>query len=216
MRLTKVPRYSASELERRAEELLRARCGWPPPIPVDIDFLVDQQPGVLLDILPGLRTVCGAAGLVRYEPEKDCLRVIVDAEVADHPSASFYRFTVAEEFAHVLLHRDIMTQVRNVEDLAALHTWSGYHEIDRNAKRLAAALLMPTITVSARARTLYTDLVKAAGFGDPAAIQAHLEERLARLHGVSAAAMRHRLKEWPLRITQKVERATQERLTVLE
>lgn len=55
MKLSRVPRYSVTELERRAEELLRAHCGWPSPIPVDIEFLVDQEPGVLLDILPGLQ-----------------------------------------------------------------------------------------------------------------------------------------------------------------
>jgi IrrE N-terminal-like domain len=216
VRLTRVPKYAVGELERRAEHLLKTRCGWPPAIPVDIEALVDQELGVLLDILPGLQDRCGVAGLARYESETDTMRLIIDAEVADHPAASFYRFTVAEELAHVLLHREIMAQVQTMEDLLTLHAWRGYHEIDRNAKRLAAALLMPTITVSERARILYTDLVKAAGFRDPAAIQAHLEERLARLHGVSAAAMRHRLREWPLRITQKVERAMQERLTVLE
>jgi len=216
VRLTKVPRYSAAELERRAEELLRRCCGWPPSIPVDIEFLVAEEPGVLLDILPALQDMCGVAGLARYEPETDTMRIIIDAEVADHPSASFYRFTVAEEFAHVLLHRDIMIQVRTLEDLLALHAWRDYPEIDRNAKRLAAALLMPTITVAQEARHLYPLLVKAAGFGDQAALQAHLEERLARLHGVSASAMRHRLREWPLRITQKVERAMQQRMTILE
>jgi Zn-dependent peptidase ImmA (M78 family) len=183
---------------------------------VDIEFLVAEEPGVLLDILPGLQDMCGVAGLARYEPQTDMMRIIIDAEVADHPSASFYRFTVAEEFAHVLLHRDIMVQIRTLEDLLALHAWRNYHEIDRNAKRFAAALLMPTITVAQEARRLYPLLVKAAGFGDLAALQAHLEERLARFHGVSASAMRHRLKEWPLRITQKVERAMQQRLTILE
>ena len=216
MRLTRVPRYTVTELEQRAEALLRDRCGWPPPIPVDIELLVDLEAGVVLDILPGLQDLCGVAGLVRYEPKQGRMRIVIDADTADHPSASFYRFTVAEEFAHVLLHRDIMTQIRTAEDLIALHTWSGYHEIDRNAKRLAAALLMPTITVSREARALYPQLVKAVGFGDPAAVEAHLAERLARLHGVSAAAMRHRLKEWPLRIIQKVERAMRQRFTILE
>ncbi|MBI2000923.1 MAG: ImmA/IrrE family metallo-endopeptidase [candidate division NC10 bacterium] len=205
-----------AELERRAEELLRSRCGWPPAIPVDIETLVDQEPRVLLDILPGLQKLCGIAGHVRYEPETDTLRLIIDAEVADHPAASFYRFTVAEELAHVLLHRAIVAQVRTLKDSLALHAWRGYHEIDRNAKRLAAALLMPTISVAQEARRLYPDLVKVAGFGDPSAVQAHLEERLARLHAVSASAMRNRLKEWPLRLTQKIERAMRERLTVLE
>ena len=75
---------------------------------------------------------------------------------------------------------------------------------------------MPTITVSREARILYPQLVKTVGVGDPAAVEAHLAERLARLHGVSAAAMRHRLQEWPLRIIQKVQRAMRERLTILE
>ncbi|MEI8189409.1 MAG: ImmA/IrrE family metallo-endopeptidase [candidate division NC10 bacterium] len=216
MRLTRIPRYTVPELEQRAEALVRSRCDWPPDLPIDIEFLVDQEPGTLLDILPGLRETCGVAGLVRYEPETDRMRVIIDAEVADHPSASFYRFTVAEEFAHILLHRDIMAQVRTTEDLEELHAWTGYSVIDRNAKRLAAALLMPTITVSVQVRTLYAQLVEVAGFGDHAAILAHLEERLARLHAVSAAAMRNRLKEWPLKITQKVDRAMKEQFTVLE
>ena len=216
MRLTKVPKYSVAELERRAEQLLRDACGWPPSIPVDIESLVDREPGVLLDILPGLQTVCGVVGIARYESDTDTMRILIDADVADHPSGSFYRFTVAEEFAHVLLHRNIMAQVQTLEDLLALHAWRGYHEIDRNAKRLAAALLMPTITVSREARALYPQLVKAVGFGDPAAVEAHLAERLARLHAVSAAAMRNRLKEWPLRITQKVEGAMRERLMSLE
>jgi len=216
VRLTKVPRYGASELERRAETLLRDACGWPPSIPVDIESVVDRNPGVLLDILPGLQQRYGVVGIARYESGTDTMRILIDADVADHPSGNFYRFTVAEEFAHVLLHRDIIAQVQSLKDLLALQAWKGYHEIDRSAKRLAAALLMPTITVSREARAVYPQLVKAAGFGDPAAVQAHLTERLARLHAVSATAMRHRLKEWPLRITQKVERAMRERLMSLE
>lgn len=77
MRLTKIPRYSAAELERRAEELLRSRCGWPPAIPVDIEALVDQEPGVVLDILPGLKEICGVAGLARYESRTDTMRLIM-------------------------------------------------------------------------------------------------------------------------------------------
>ncbi len=116
MRLTKVPKHSAAELERREEQLLRDACGWPPSIPVDIESLVDRDPGVLLDILPGLQALCGVVGIARYESD----------------------------------------------------------------------------------------------------VEAHLAERLARLHAVSAAAMRYRLKEWPLRIAQKIERAMRERLMSLE
>lgn len=205
MKLAKIPQYTAAELERRAEALLRERCGWPPQIPVDIELLVDREPGVLLDILPGLQSVCGVAGLVRYEQKTDRMRLIIDADVADHPSASFYRFTVAEEFAHVILHREIMAQVQTGADLGELHAWEGYREIDWNAKRLAAALLMPSISVAQEAGRLYPSLVKEFGFANQGQLLATLAERLARLHSVSPQSMRKRLREWPLRITQRVE-----------
>lgn len=216
MRFPAARAYLAGELERRAEEVLRARLPWPPPIPVEIEVLVEQEPGVLLDVLQGLKGQCGVIGLVRHEPEANLLRVLIDADVADHPSAHFYRFTVAEEFAHILLHREIMTQIRNAADLAALHDWGGYATIDRNAKRLAAALLMPAVTVSREARALYQQLVGKIGFKDQETVHAQLVKQLARDCLVSAAAMRHRLKEWPLRITQKVERAMRQQLDFLE
>ena len=59
---------------------------------MDIELLVDREPGMLLDILPGLQQVAGVAGFVRYEPKIKNFRLIIDAEVADHPAASFYRY----------------------------------------------------------------------------------------------------------------------------
>ena len=216
IKFTGVQKYTVAQLEQRGEAILKQRCGWPPEIPVDIELLVDREPGMLLDILPGIQQVAGVAGLVRYEPKVKNFRLIIDAEVADHPAASFYRFTVAEEFAHVILHRQVMEQVSTLEDLNSLHEWSGYADVDWNAKRLAAALLMPTITVAREVRTLYPKLVEEFGFARPAELSAKLQERLARVHGVSVQAMRKRLKEWPLRIAQKVEQAMRNRLTFLQ
>ena len=138
IKFTGIPKYTVAQLEQRAELLLKQRCGWPPEIPLDIEFLVEREPGMLLDILPGLQQIGGVAGFVRFESKIKNFRVIIDADVADHPAASFYRFTVADEFAHVMLH------------------------------------------------------------------------------GVSVQAMRKRLKEWPLRIAQKVEQAMRNRLTFLQ
>jgi hypothetical protein len=216
IRFTGVQKYTVAQLEQRAEFLLTQRCGWPPDLPVDIASLVDREPGMLLDILPGLQRVAAVAGFVRYEPHLKNLRLIIDADVADHPAASFYRFTVAEEFAHILLHRQVMEQVGTLEDLQSLHEWSGYEAIDWNAKRLAAALLMPTIPVAREARTLYPKLVDRFGFARPAELAAKMQERLARLHCVSVQAMRKRLKEWPRRTAQKVEQAMRDRITFLQ
>ena len=130
IKFTGIPKYTVAQLEQRAELLLKQRCGWPPEIPVDIELLVEREPGMLLDILPGLQEIAGVAGFVRYESKIKNFRLIIDADVADHPAASFYRFTVAEEFAHVMLHRQVMDQVSTLDDLNSLHEWSGYSEID--------------------------------------------------------------------------------------
>lgn len=50
----------------------------------------------------------------------------------------------------------------------------------------------------------------------PEAVQAHLAEQFAWRCQVSGHGMRDRLREWPLRITQKVERAMRHRLGFLE
>ena len=55
IKFTGVQKYTVAQLEQRAELLLKQRCGWPPEIPVDVELLVDREPGMLLDILPGLR-----------------------------------------------------------------------------------------------------------------------------------------------------------------
>jgi len=55
IRFTGMQKYTVAQLEQRGELLLKERCGWPPEIPVDIELVVDREPGMLLDILPGLQ-----------------------------------------------------------------------------------------------------------------------------------------------------------------
>lgn len=69
IKFTGVQKYTAAQLEQRGEMLLKQRFGWPPEIPVDIELMVDREPGLLLDILPGLQEIAGVAGFVRYEPK---------------------------------------------------------------------------------------------------------------------------------------------------
>ncbi len=209
-----IRQYPVGELERRAFILLRERCKPAITVPVDIDFLVEQEPGMDLDIWPGLMDSYQVAGLVCKEPS-GIFVIYIDARIADaHPN--FYRFTVAEELAHIHLHRGILEEVKSFGDSAALQESNEYHRLDRNAKRFAAALLMPSTHLPSDANRLYKQLVRNAGYRDPIAVEKYLVDRLSRQYEVSAQAMRHRLGEWPINIMDKMKKAMRDRVDRLD
>jgi hypothetical protein len=209
-----IPTYHIPRLEQIARELLSER--WPSlTIPVDIDYIVEQEPETVLDFLPGLRQVHGVAGAVVSHPEESRFTILVDGGVADG-NLYFYRFTVAEEFAHLKLHRKVLEQVASLEDVIKLHEWDGYHELDRNAKWLASALLIPPAPVLEDARQLYPDMVRAVGFANPDAVKVYVVDRLSRRYLVSPPAMRYRLQRWPVDVMKKIDAAMREQLDFLQ
>lgn len=211
-----VPTYTVSQLERKARDLLERRLSLPITIPVDIDYLLEQEPGVLLDYIPGIRDRFGVAGLV-YQEGRQRFRVIIDAEIADSVRyQNFYRFTVAEELGHIRLHRRIIEQITDLETAMTLHEQLEYETMDRNAKRFAAAILMPSEYVLQDSRELYPKLVKVAGFRDREAIKGHMANLLSKKYQVSMEAMSHRLNEWPIKVYEKIDVAMREKLDFLD
>lgn len=74
-----------------------------------------------------------------------------------------YRFTLAEEVAHYILHRSLYTGCKNLEEHLAIYeslSDSTYKRMDRNAKYLAAAILMPSVTYEKLAFDIYGRLDK--------------------------------------------------------
>lgn len=67
--------------------------------------------------------------------------IIIEVRLADKPDKGRYRFTVAHELAHWLLHKS-----KIIESEAAL-TESGNSEMERQADYMASALLMPINSV---------------------------------------------------------------------
>ncbi len=214
MNFDEIPTYKVTELERKAIRILGERCRPSITIPVDIDLLVEQEPGVLLDIKPGLLERYSIAGMV-VRKDDGTFEVLIEEFIADH-RPNFYRFTVAEEFAHIILHRSILEKVTDIETAISLLEWKGYDEIDRNAKRFAAALLMPSRQLIEDARELYPQLVGLAGFNNPDAIKARLASNLSKKYLVSAEAMRHRLGEWPIQTMKKIDDAMREKFDFLD
>ncbi len=199
------PQYQISELERIARQLLEERFSEGVSIPVDIDYLAESEPGVSLDIMLGLRHTFGIAGAVVVHPEERRLTILIDQSVADG-NAAFYRFTLAEEFSHLVLHRSILEQIKTVEDAARLHASPDYYDhLDRNAKWLASALLMPERCLREDSSTLFTRL--RAVIPDEQALAYKLTIRLAQRYNVSQLAMSHRLRNWPLNIYEAIHQA---------
>jgi hypothetical protein len=208
-----VPRYGLPKLESLAQVLLRER--WPTlAIPVDIDYLTEQEPGVILDTERGLRDRSGVLGATVYHPEEDRFTVKIDEAVADG-NPGFYRFTVAEELGHVRLHRVILRRVQTMEDAVALQASDDYQFMDRNAKWFASALLMPRNPLLQDAKQVYAGLVKQHGFGRPELIRRALVIRLGQRYVVNVSPMEYRLQRWPLEVLKMVSHALESKMNSL-
>lgn len=211
MDFTNVLEYSIHKIESLSHRFLLEKFGPIISIPVDIDFLLEQEPDVVLDYKTNLKDR-GVFGVI-YK-EKGSFKIIIDEWIADK-RPNLYRFTVAEELGHLRLHRPLLGQINSIEEAIKLQDWKGYGRIDRNAKRFAAAILMPSPYIEKDSEYIYKELVGRAGFGDPNAIMEYLVDRLRRKYEVSFEAMQHRLGEWPMRITERVQLAMKEGLDFL-
>jgi hypothetical protein len=199
------PRYNLPQLEAIAGQILQKRFPAGPTIPVDIDFIVESEPGVTLDVAPGLRAACGIAGAVLAHPKESRFTIVIDEAVADG-NATFYRFTVAEEYAHLVLHRGILERVESIDDVVQLHKSDEYYKVlDRNAKWLAGSILMPTNALRRDAQIRFAELRK-RGLGEEE-LASKMTIQLAQHYNVSRMTMAYRLTDWPLSIVAAVRQA---------
>ncbi len=210
-----LPVYPVAELERKAESFLKAAVG-NIAIPIDVEFLVESRDDADLDFYPGLKPNHGVLGAVFLDLETRRFLVVVDDKLADDASQrNRYRMTVAEELAHLVLHGDIIRQMSDVDDFKRLQNHRDWNKIEGNARRFAAAILMPGSVLTVEANAVYAELVKVAGYDNFDAIQKFLTTRLADRFKVSFQTMGIRLKEWPMKIMEKVKASMDARLDYL-
>lgn len=199
----RLPTYSVRQLEAKALEFLGEEVSEPP---VDIEHLLESREVADLDVWPKLRANHGILGAVCLDLKSNRLTVFIDDDLADrYVHRNIYRITVAEELAHILLHREVIEAVRSVHDFRELHRHPQWHGIDSEAKRLGAALLMPAPAIEEYAEIFYGRMVRQVGYQNPAAIKKQLPPVLADRFQVSPNAMNRRLKEWPMKIYDKVD-----------
>jgi Zn-dependent peptidase ImmA (M78 family) len=208
--------YTVSELERIAHDFLRSTAR-PVDIPIDVDYLVEQLPGVDLDHYPCLRDNHQLDGMVGVDRETGEIIIYIDENLATSETLlRRYRMTVAEELAHLILHRKAIEAVVTPQNFYELRKLPSWYEYERNAKKLASMILMPYEFVLDYSRKLYNKFVEQAGFGNPLAIKNFLAAKLADIFEVSVQAMTNRLNEWPIKIFDKIDLAMKDGLGFLE
>jgi hypothetical protein len=210
----RVPTYNVAEIEAKAADLLRQTFPSGLELSIDVEHVLESVPNVFFDLWPGLRGNHQVEGMVCRDTATGELCVYVDDDLADN-NPNRYRMTVAEELGHVILHRAVIDKVTSPEDFCELQRHDKWREMDRNAKRFAAALLMPADKLLEQARDWYPRLISVAGFNNPDAVINQLISKLAKHFEVSLQAMGYRFNEWPAKLREKIVAAMQDKLNYI-
>lgn len=135
--------YSYEELRRIAADFL---CRHNPvgSIPVPIDTIIEFGFGIDIIPLPGFLQVHEVDAFL----SRDCTSIAIDEGVFNQRSPNRYRFSLAHELAHVVLHEDIYAQFQfsNVEEwkeeIAAIPD-TDYNRLEWQANNFAGLVLVP-------------------------------------------------------------------------
>ena len=130
----KLPTYTVRQLEDRASKFLSQHFGQSVPVPVDIDLLVERE-GIDLDEWPKLRTNHGIEGGVWRDVESGQLYIYIAEELmADESPRGYgrYRMTVAEELAHIHLHRQVIEQIDSPDGFRELHNHKQWGDVEQS------------------------------------------------------------------------------------
>jgi hypothetical protein len=195
-------RHTDAEIDRMVVRILVEAYPEGIRIPIDIDRLVYRHP-LVDDIAAGgpLEDTFKVAGVL-ISKSNGRFDILVDEETFD--SHRFRaNFSIAHEFGHVVLHSQVCSNCRTVEDAIALRRRieNSYDFIERNANYFAGAVLMPLRTLPEDTAKVYEALAKSFGY-DANLIPDKLCSTLARRYEVSLQPMSIRLKE--LGLTKKI------------
>ncbi len=189
MAAIKAPDFRLYELERKAEDAIRRFPQCATGLRVDIELLIELN-GVRIEAFQDLRRKWDTYAF----PDVTGHFIFVDAGLMDDPGGGKkLRFTLAEEFAHILVHTPLFTKCRTPEDRLSLQRHLGEDIVDRlerQARALAGALLMPAATFDPRVEEVATACRNAQGEIDVE----KLAQALAHDFDVNYRAARKRLR----------------------
>lgn len=133
---------SLADLRKRAVDFL-AKFPARSTIPIDIDGIVDIELGISVFPIPGLHRLCDTDAFI----SSGCTRITVDEFVYFHRENRF-RFSLAHEIGHLVLHGDALSVCR-IDDIdeylrfrAAIDV-TEFSVMERQANAFAGLVLVP-------------------------------------------------------------------------
>ncbi len=151
MKEPKIKFYDIPTLEEIAKSFIKKYhdCN---NLQVDIEFIIEEELGW---------AIVGVGSLI----ENHCIEafvtkgktIYIDSYLMNRKERK-YRFTLAEEVAHFMLHRDVYADCNNLEEHLEVYdkiATSNYWRMDRNAKYLASAIIMPAESFEKQALAVY-------------------------------------------------------------
>lgn len=152
-----------SELQKIGDEILEKVNRDNPYYEVNIDYIVEVHYDIRIEAAP-LKWEFGIEGY-------PCLgghKIFIDSTlINDDRQERRYRFTLAEELAHIILHRDMWKGINTAEEW--VEAWTKlpediYNKLDNNAKELAGIILLPRYSFINRAIEIRDGLYKTFGY----------------------------------------------------
>ena len=154
-RLYELERIAAEAL-RDAERCLKDRC-------LDIERLILEKFKLKIETFVELRQRWDTYAFI----DTTGAVIFIDADLMNEARLEKkYRFTLAEELAHFLIHRHLFVDCRTIEGRMKIEEMLDERTrayMESNAKALASAILMPKVTVEPLVESLAGRLVDGEG-----------------------------------------------------
>ena len=138
-------KYTYIQYKEIAENFLKEKNFSKGIIPTDIEMLIEKS-GIIIEAIDDLRKDFSVKGLVAKDV-KDVGRIKIFIDTRHYEEDTFeYRFTLAEELAHILLHMDFYEGINDIEDYIKKYKSiddENYRKYEQQARNLASFLLLP-------------------------------------------------------------------------
>jgi len=189
--------YTASEIENLAGDFLRSRVDVPRHIPTDVELLLEGTADVQLQIIPGLIAEHNVEGCVCNESSSRLLTVYVDRKIGNALDDARYNAVIAEELAHITIHRVLIEQIKSVKDFIETRQCEQWQQIERDAELFSLAIRIPANNIHEECSKAYEEVVFENGFQGTPLILRQVRNALANTYAVNYEDMNRRISRWP-------------------
>lgn len=150
--------YPLWQLEHIAQDVLKNAESYINEYRVNIEKVIEDRYGIIIDIHYRLQQECGVMAYTLINAN----RLFIDDKLMDDPRLTKrYRFTLAEELAHFIIHKDIYGSCRTIVERIGMEQLLTSQEqwfLETNAKALASAILMPKNIIEGRIEQLFSSI----------------------------------------------------------